>query len=94
MLHPFAASHLATNHSLAAFGSTALRANEEIYAPGSKHNEDGTMIRYSPALENRFKAERLQRKQEVGLMVVEELMVWVGVTVTVRGRVTVMTDEM
>ena len=42
-----------------------MRAGEEIYAPGTRHNDDGTLIRYSPALQKRYRAEKLQRKQEV-----------------------------
>ena len=43
---------------------TALGKDEVVYAPGARHNEDGTMIRFSPALEQRLKQERLKRKEE------------------------------
>ena len=67
---PCAASHVAANSP----ADKALRENEEIYAPGTRHNDDGTMIRYSPALEKRYKAEKLQRKQEVSLMATGNVM--------------------
>jgi len=43
-----------------------LGLEERVYTPGTKHNEDGTMKRYSPALEKRLLEEKLRRKEEEG----------------------------